>query len=693
MRNKLFIVLSLIVAASMILSACAAPTAEKVVETVVVKEVQTQVVEKEGQTVVVTATPEAAAPAAAFNSKDPTTFVNVEFGEPETLDPALDYETGGGEVIQNVYDTLITYDREKPTSFVPMLATEVPSMENGGITNDGKTYTFKIRTGVKFHNGDDMTPADVAYTFQRGVLQGGSASPQWLLVEPFFGIGLSDIAELVDPSGALVDDPEGLKAADPATLKSVCEKAQAAIVADDAAGTVTFNLAQAWGPFIPTLANFWGGIQDAKWTAENGGWDGSCDTWQNFYGITSENDPFNDKMNGTGPFMFDHWTKGQELVMVRNPNYWVTEPLFTGGKTGPAALERVVIKFVTEWGTRFAMLQAGDADTVSVNRTDIAQIDPMVGELCTFNLDKGDYDACVASSDQPFRLYKGAPSVSRTDAFMTFVIATSEESPNPLLGSGKLDGNGIPPDFFSDVHIRKAFNYCFDWGTYINDALAGEAFQSVGVELPGMPGYDPNGPKYTYDPAKCEEEFKAADLDHDGIPAGDDPEGDVWTTGFRMQVAYNQGNTVRQTIAEILAGDLASVNELFSVEIVGLPWPTFLRNQRAKSLPIFFSGWIEDIHDPHNWFQPYVLGTYGGRQNLPTDVQDELGALINAGVAESDPAKRAEIYTQLNQQIYDLAPQIILAVATGRFYDQRWVDGYYNNPITPGLYYYNLSKK
>jgi len=692
MRNKLFTVLSLIVAASMLLAACATPTAEKVVETVVVKEVVTQTVEKQGQTVVVTATPEPVV-SAEFKSKDPTTLVNVTFGEPETFDPALDYETAGGEIIQNVYDTLITYDREKPTTFVPMLATEVPTVENGGITNDGKTYIFKIRTGVKFHNGNDMTPSDVAYTFQRGVLQGGSASPQWLMVEPLFGIGLSDIAELVDPSGALIDDPEGLKAADPAALKAACEKTQAAIVADDAAGTVTFNLAQSWGPWIPTLANFWGGVMDQQWTAENGGWDGSCDTWQNFYGITSENDPFTDKTNGTGPFMLDHWTKGQEIVLVKNPNYWVTEPLFTGGPTGPAALERVVIKNVTEWGTRFAMLQAGDADFAAVNRTDIAQIDPMVGELCLFNLEKNDYDTCTPQSDQPFRLFKGAPSVTRTDAFMTFVIATSPESPNPLLGSGKLDGNGIPPDFFSDVHIRRAFNYCFDWDTYINDALAGEAFQSVGVELPGMPGYDPNGPKYNYDPEKCTAEFKAADLDKDGIAAGDDPEGDVWTTGFRMQVAYNQGNTVRQTIAEILASGLQSVNDKFLIEIVGLPWPTFLQNQRAKTLPVFFSGWVEDIHDPHNWFQPYVLGTYGGRQNLPDDIKAELKTLINAGVAESDPAKRAVIYTELNQKIFDLAPQIIMAVATGRHYEQRWVVGYFNNPITPGFNYYILSKK
>jgi hypothetical protein len=157
---------------------------------------------------------------------------------------------------------------------------------------------------------------------------------------------------------------------------------------------------------------------------------------------------------------------------------------------------------------------------------------------------------------------------------------------NPFIGSGKLDGNGIPPDFFADVHIRKAFSYAFDWETFINDVYRGEAVQAVSLPLPGMPGYDPQAPHYTLDLAKAEEEFKLADLDKDGIPAGDDPEGDVWTTGFRLQMLYNQGNTTRQIVAEIMAANLAEINEKFVVEILGLPWPAYLAAQRAKQIPI-----------------------------------------------------------------------------------------------------------
>jgi len=677
--RKLFTLISMLALASMILAACggAAPAATQA------PSVATEA--PSAATEAPSAATEAPAAGGNFTSSDPNTYFRPTFGEPETFDPALDYETAGGEIVSNVYETLVWYNREKAsTDFIPQLATEWT------VSDDGTTYTFTIRKDVKFHEGGDLTPSDVAYTFQRGLLQGGTASPQWLLAEPFFGIGMDDVSLLVDPDGNMYDDREALSAADPATLKAACDQVQSAIVADDTAGTVTMTLKQAWGPFLATIANNWGSIMDKEWVVEKGGWDGSCDTWQNFYGMTSEEDPFTPIANGTGPFKLDHWTQGQEIVLVRNDDYWRTEPAWEGGPTGPAALERVVIQKVDEFGTRFAMFQAGDADSLVVgSQADYAQVDPLVGEECNYNVDNGNFDACTAVGDGSgtVRVYKNIPQVTHTDVFFNFNISSDQ-----YIGSGKLDGNGIPADFFTDAHIRKAFNYCFDWDTFIQDVMVGEGVQTLTIPVAGMPGFDANAPHYTYDPAKCEEEFKLADVDKDGVPAGDDPDGDVWTTGFRFAATYNQGNTSRQSVAEILAADLAQVNENFLVEVLGLPWPAFLQSQRDQSLPIFISGWLEDIHDPHNWYQPYLVGTYGRRQSLPEDLTGQFQDLINQGVSETDPAKRSEIYAQVNQLEYDTAPEILTATATTRRYEQRWVKGWYYNPIYSGTYWYGLSK-
>jgi len=272
--------------------------------------------------------------------------------------------------------------------------------------------------------------------------------------------------------------------------------------------------------------------------------------------------------------------------------------------------------------------------------------------------------------------------------FFNFNISSDQ-----YIGSGKLDGNGIPADFFTDVHVRKAFNYCFDWDTFIADVMVGEGVQTMTIPVAGMPGFDANAPHYSYDAAKCEEEFKLADVDKDGTPAGEDQDGDVWTTGFRFAATYNQGNTSRQSVAEILAADLAQVNDKFLVEVLGLPWPAFLQSQRDQSLPLFISGWLEDIHDPHNWYQPYLIGTYGRRQSLPEDLTTQFKDLLNQGVSETDPAARADIYKQVNQLEYDTAPEILTATATARRYEQKWVNGFYYNPIYSGLYFYVLSKQ
>jgi peptide/nickel transport system substrate-binding protein len=666
--RKLFALLSLLVLASMILAACggAAPTAAP----------EEPAATSAPEEPAATSAPEE--PASGATSADPTTLVRANSDiSIDTLDPALAYDTASAGVLMNTYDTLVFYDGSATDKFVPMLA------ESWETSDDGTVWTFNIRQGVKFHNGNDLTAEDVAYTFQRGLLQGGYSSPQWLLAEPFFGIGVDDISGVVSEDFACADDRECMVAADAAALVAACEKTKAAIAADDAAGTVTMTLAQAWGPFMPTLAQSWGSILDKEWVIENGGWDGSCDTWQNFYAMDSASNPLSAIENGTGPFILESLKQGEELIMVRNDSYW----------REPAKLERIIDKAVAEAGTRFAMLQTGDADIAIVQVADRGQVDELVGERCEFDLASNDYKACEVVDDSlPLRLFIGRPQVSQDVIIQNWDIATTAESPNPYLGSGKLDGNGVPADFFADVHIRKAFGYCFDYNTLIDDVYRGEAVQPVVLTLPGMPGYDPEAPHYTTDLDKCAEEFKLADVDKDGIPAGDDPEGDVWTTGFRIQMAYNQGNATRQTTAEILAGNLAEVNELFSLETLGLPWASYLRSQRARQLPLMTAGWHEDIHDPHNWYQPYTTGTYGVRQSLPDDVKAQFKDILDRGIAELDPTARHEIYKEANQLYFDLAVGYPITNATTHFFQQRWVNGSIDNPAFSDWWYYTWSK-
>jgi len=126
--------------------------------------------------------------ASAQQVRNPGTIIEATIGDVDSLDPAWAYDTASGEVIINVYEPLIFFDGEKTDKFVPLLATKVPTVENGLVSQDGLTYTFPIRKGVKFHNGEPLTPEDVEYSIERAMVQDRDGGPVWMLYEPLLGV-------------------------------------------------------------------------------------------------------------------------------------------------------------------------------------------------------------------------------------------------------------------------------------------------------------------------------------------------------------------------------------------------------------------------------------------------------------------------------------------------------------------------
>jgi peptide/nickel transport system substrate-binding protein len=158
---------------------------------------------------------------------------------------------------------------------------------------------------------------------------------------------------------------------------------------------------------------------DSDWVAENGGWDGSCDTWQNYYAMASADDPFTSIANGTGPYELTTRTAGQEIVMSANDSYWRTTPAYTGGPSGAPAIKTAIIKIVPEWGTRFSALQAGDADIVDVPVESRSQADALVGERCEWDSAANAYGACTTVDEtKPLRLYIGRPQNTQLDVII-----------------------------------------------------------------------------------------------------------------------------------------------------------------------------------------------------------------------------------------------------------------------------------
>jgi peptide/nickel transport system substrate-binding protein len=688
--KKFVLLLVIIVVLGAIAAQCGpAPTPETVtvVETVVVQE--TVVVEKEGEKVVETvevvkevevevvvtptpepeeAEPELAVISPEFKNED-TYVVITGAGEPETMDPAWTYETAGSAVQNNIYEALVWFDRERTDSFVPALATEWEVNEAGDV------WTFQVREGVTFHKGGTLEPHDVAYSIQRGLLQDRIDGPHWMTLEAFFGLyTIEDLAMSI--SGV-----ESFDAVPEADLVETCEMVKEAIVADDEAGTVTWTLNQPTPWFLAMLANsFMGAVVDMEWMVENGAWDGECDNWVQWHDPAAEDTILFNEANGTGPYMLDHWTPGEEIVLVANEDYWQTEPQWEGAPTGPASIKRVLIKNINEWGTRLSMFEAGDADWIYVPPPYRPQLEPYYATTCSYGAD------CEESNPEGYILaFRDLPRPVMTPAQFNWKI--NNEGGNPFIGSGELDGNGISPDFFADIHVRKAFNYCFDFDALIDDAMNGDGMQSQGPIIAGMMGYrEGEDPLFSYDLAKCEEEFKQA------------WDGQVWENGFYLQVSYNTGNDTRRLACEIMKAGIESVNPNFTVNVVGMPWPVLLNSRRAQKLPIYVGGWLEDFHDPHNWVHPFLhsAGAYGRVINMPEDLGAEFDALIEEAASYTAVEDRRPIYEEIQLKAQEEAVVIWMYQEVDRVHLQPWIKGYYFNPAYSGSAYswiYALDKE
>ena len=85
-------------------------------------------------------------------------FIYLTPSLPITLDPAVAYDSSSTTAIQNIYETLVTYEGSEVKGVVPALA------ERWAITPDGLRYTFWLRSGVQFHNGQRFNAEAVAFS-------------------------------------------------------------------------------------------------------------------------------------------------------------------------------------------------------------------------------------------------------------------------------------------------------------------------------------------------------------------------------------------------------------------------------------------------------------------------------------------------------------------------------------------------
>jgi peptide/nickel transport system substrate-binding protein len=547
--------------------------------------------------------------------KNPGDFIQQTIGDVDSLDPAWGYDTASGEQVDYIYETLLKYDEEDTLNFVYVLATE------SQIVNS-KQIKFKIRTGVKFQNGNDLTPSDVEYSFERAIVQDRGGGPIWMFCMPLFG------RYHITSAGV---------------FKVTAEQIDNAVEVDGDWVVFNFGIEYPMLQWKQILTQSWASILDKEWCVANGEWDGDLtgEGWKAFNRPAKQDTYLYNKAMGTGPWKLDIWEPGEYIRLVKSDNYWGT----------PVFFNKVITQFVDEWTSRKLALLNGDADLVYVPRM-------YIGEL-----------AGIADL-QPI---KDLPELSVDTLFFNMDIDPNSD----LIGSGALDGKGIPPDFFTDEDVRKGFAYAFDYATFLEDVMLGEGEMMGSPIVAPLSGYDPDAKKYTLDLAKAEEYFRAA------------WGGQVWENGFEFTMVYNSGNIPRQTACEILQENLFTINEKFLVAILPMTWPTILDSIFTDTdvskgpLPLFQIGWLADYPDADNFATPFMHSSgdfsyYQGYGYAELDAKIETARYMDSG-----PARDAA-YKELSDIYYNDAPGIMLSQPLGRRWFTKYIKGFYFNPTIPG---------
>jgi len=559
---------------------------------------------------------------------NPDVLIIVDGDNFATLDPHLMVSTASMELPYNVYNSLLEYDKEAG-KLVPSLATVVPSVANGLITfaEDGTTYiTFPIRQGVKFHSGDILTPADVKYTYERALLIGATADTVRPLATALIG---GSFQELVDRLGydAAFD-----------RLDQTIEMSEQNVV---------FRLEKPFAPFVTLMADNGAclGVMCKRWMIEQGCWSGAKDTGQDHMGLTIQDDPLFDKMNGTGPFKLVEWTMNDRVVVERFEDYW----------EGRAQIQKVVRKYVPDISTQLLELRAGDADLVRLMPAEISQLKGISG----------------------IKFEEMLPSFWLMKLNFHFDIKTTK-----YIGSGKLDGDGIPPDFFTDINVRKAFCYSFDPDLFIEDVYLGKALKPYGVIPIGMPYANPDNPQYQYDPEKAMEYFKQA------------WDGEVWENGFQFTAIYSTGSTHRLRFLEILKMQVEALNPKFRIEIQAVPWATMMGLIQNGSMPLSLFGLIPSVPDPYMTIedQMYSKGFYAGICGFSNLAEERYDSLVDQVKESFDPEVRKEAAYELQRVCYEDAVALIYWQDATNWAMRDWVQGFKTGTVSMNLDFYTFHK-
>ena len=527
------------------------------------------------------------------------------------LDPALAYDAGSGAILENVYETLVTYKGGDLKNLQPLLALSWTT------SRDKKSYTFTLRQNVKFHSGNTMTCADAEYSFKRVLVTNNPESAGWFVSDSLLGTR----------SNAKDD-------------KTITWQRISSAVKCDATGKLVFKLVNVDPAFIAKMAFSVASVMERKWVVDNGGWSGTERDWKTWAGKKLEDGYPVKNTNGTGAYVLTSLKPDSALYMAF-ADYW----------GGAPRLKKILAQKVDTEDGRILAINNGDADSIGIRRVLFDQL-----------------------KQAQVQIIDDLPTIGSTFIVMNYNIKDKAQ-----LGSGKLDGKGIPANFFSDVNVRRCFAHVYDAETIIKEAFLGKGYLPTMALPRDFLGYDASVPAPAFDLERAKKECQAA------------WKGAVWKNGFTIRAEYSGGRV--PTTVQMLQTNLAKINPKFKFTPQRIQSSESIKWQDGKG-SIFGSGWLPDYLDTDNFM--YSIYHSSGYYSTYTNFKDkQIDAWIDAARQTDDAKVREGLYKQVGRRAAALQPLILLAESANYAILSASIKGYkenYNPMLSSLVRYKDLYK-
>jgi oligopeptide transport system substrate-binding protein len=299
-------------------------------------------------------------------------------GDPESLDPQQADVEDEISIVKQLYRGLFAYDKD--LNVVPSVATEVPTKENGGISEDGLTYTLKLRDDVTWSDGTPLSSQDFVYAFQRLFDPDAGASGYYYS----FYTGIKGATEASEGTAPL--ETVGVTAPDATTLQIELTTQQ---------------------PTLPILLALWPVSPLRRDLIDQHG-----DAWTQAGNLI-----------GNGPFTLAEYTPGEQIVLERNDAYWGDDA---------AKVSRIVYRIIPDDAAALLAYENGELDMTSIPTSDASRYEGNADQLRYPQLET--YALQYGTAAEPFDDPLVRKAISRAIDREAYIKAVQSNVGVPALG-------------------------------------------------------------------------------------------------------------------------------------------------------------------------------------------------------------------------------------------------------------------